>query len=494
MARKQGKFDTIDVPVVHSGVEITLPDSPVKMDLETAAKIIRRKIEESNEPRQVHETLPVMPLDGAVQFSKAMRNVFGWPRAVPTPGFFGDQPPTYITVKTGPNEETKCCWGRFTLPNIDGYLECSQTTVRGRRVFHISGVVRNRDYPLVERVIAETKRLCNDESIYQGKAFTLEVDHKGEIDFENPPEFLDVARVVPEELVFPQDVEIMVQANVWNRIEHAKACKKHGLPPTRGILLAGKYGVGKTMCASVTAKKCTDNGWTFINVTSVTALKTVLDYAKHYAPVVVFAEDVDRVVSGDRTATMDQLLNLVDGVQTKMSEDVMLVLTTNAVEKINPALLRPGRLDAVITVTPPDSDAVQRLCRIYSGGCLPVKTNLQGVGNQLAGQIPAVIRECCERAKLLGISRSILDGKNPEEMKINSDDLLVAAVGMTRQIELIENERYLGETKEQVLYKSLQDLFLSSANPDLQKGFDLPMKLEEICIDLDKLKERLDID
>jgi SpoVK/Ycf46/Vps4 family AAA+-type ATPase len=75
----------------------------------------------------------------------------------------------------------------------------------------------------------------------------------------------------------------------------------HKVPLKRGVLLEGPYGTGKTLTAFVTAKKCVENGWTFIMLDRVAALKEALTFARMYAPAVVFAEDIDRSVEGERT-------------------------------------------------------------------------------------------------------------------------------------------------------------------------------------------------
>src|SRR5262249_43736373 len=150
--------------------------------------------------------------------------------------------------------------------------------------------------------------------------------------------------------------------------------------------------------------KAVRNGWTFIYLDTVLDLKRGLDFAARYAPAVLFAEDIDRVVDGERSVSLDEILNTIDGVDTKNGE-IITVFTTNHVEKINPAMLRMGRLDALIHVAPPDAKAAERLVQLYSRGLLEDNCDLTEVGKMLSGKIPAFIREVTERAKIATIAR-----------------------------------------------------------------------------------------
>jgi transitional endoplasmic reticulum ATPase len=168
-------------------------------------------------------------------------------------------------------------------------------------------------------------------------------------------------------------------------------------------------------------------------ISRVSGLDQALELARRFQPCVVFAEDIDRAVAGEeRSPDIDDVLNTIDGVAAKGSE-IITVLTTNHVERINSAMLRPGRLDAVINVEPPDADAARRLIRIYGRALLSADDPLLESGIALDGQIPAVIRECVERSKLVAIGRS----EDGAELRITDADVAVAAAGMLAHIDLL---------------------------------------------------------
>ncbi len=175
-----------------------------------------------------------------------------------------------------------------------------------------------------------------------------------------------------------------------------------------------------------------NNGLRHFAVDTVRNLQPAIYFAQQYQPAVIFAEDIDRVVEGSaRTDDVDAILNSIDGVDTKGSE-LIVVLTTNHIERINRAMLRPGRLDAVVSVRPPDAEAAQRLLRLYGRGLIPEDAKLLTVGGMLEGQIPAVIREVVERSKFSAITR--LDGG---ALSLTEADLVTAATGMLNQVKLV---------------------------------------------------------
>jgi SpoVK/Ycf46/Vps4 family AAA+-type ATPase len=189
--------------------------------------------------------------------------------------------------------------------------------------------------------------------------------------------------------------------------------------------------VGKSLLGRYLSKKCEENGWTYILIDDATALKDALILAKRYEPAVVFCEDIDRFAA-ERTDSANELLNTIDGVVGKDSK-VICCLTTNHIERIqkdNQAILRPGRFDVVFSVTPPDDEAVERLIRYYSDGLLDASEDITAVGAILSGQIPAVIREAVERAKLSRIRR--------KDSMLSAGDLVTAAKSMSKHMALLE--------------------------------------------------------
>ncbi len=428
----------INVGIERHGQQIVLPERPVPMELHVAVTTLQRKIEEEEQVVGVNESVDAFPFDGAVAFQKAMKEMFGWVSAVPTPGFFGPNPPQTIDVKIGPKETMSVVWGRFELPGVEGFVQCGgYSTDEGPR-FRISGEVKRKHHSIVVDLAKLTRRIAAEHSIYRGKAIELSVDNDGDVDWDDGIDFTDLSGVREHELVFSQLTEQQIKTNLWTLIEQTDRCRRHQVPLKRGILMEGRYGTGKSLTSAVTACKAVANGWTFLSINRVAGLMGAICFARKFQPAVIFAEDVDRVISGEeRNTKIDDILETIDGIASKGTE-IMVVLTTNHVEKMNRAMLRPGRLDAVITITPPDQQAVKKLIRLYGRELLAADDALEASSAMLDGQIPAIIRECTERAKLYAIGRTT--NGDDDNLQITDQDVLAAAVGMKPHMELLEQK------------------------------------------------------
>lgn len=431
------------------GRGFVLPAEPTPMTLRESSEVLRRKADEEEQEISVSEIIDCLPWDGAQAFGKAIESLYGWGIMQAKRGFFGIKiPPVVRSIKTGPGpkDTMQVFWGQTFIPQMDALLETSAAMKDGKYVFQIAGTIKKNQRHNLETLVALTRIYANTKSIYKGKAIRMFVDAKGNLDPDKEPEFLKLSDETIRDLIFSDDVKNQIETNLFAPIQYPDACRELKIPLKRGVLLEGRYGVGKSMTATATAKLAIDNGWTFIMLDRVAGLKQVLDFAHRYAPVVVFAEDIDRVIAGDdRTVSIDDVLNTLDGVQGK-NHEIITVLTTNHADKINRAMLRPGRLDAIVTVTPPDADAAQKLMRLYGRGLIDPAAPLDKAGEALAGQIPAVIREAVERAKLAGIAR---EGGVPT--KLVDEDLVVAAGTMKAHLDLMDGQKPVEKTHEQII-------------------------------------------
>jgi hypothetical protein len=422
------------VDVERSGKVIIIPEG---MKYGEARVWLSRKEKSEEEMVKVIEEVHAYPLDGALALAKALARTYGWVSQEPTPGFFGPKPPYMVSLPIGPNEgdTVQVPWGAFSIPNVEGQLMTLAAKSGGQPILVIAADVKKKHADAVKQLATLTREIVKTESVYRGKAVIVSFpeDEDEDVNFNEPPKFFDVSKVVESDLVLPADIDALVRVNLFAPIENTEACRKHRVPLKRGVLMEGPYGVGKTLTANVTAKKANENGWTFIYLKDVRQLDKAVRFGSQYQPAVIFAEDIDRAVSGGRTSEMDTILNTVDGVDSKSSE-VMIVLTTNHIENINKAMVRPGRLDAVIPMRAPDVDAVHRLVRLYARGLLDEKEDVMDACRALDGQIPAVVREVVERSKLGAI------GRGAKTLRINGGDLLTAAKSMLAHLALMRPE------------------------------------------------------
>lgn len=414
------------VEVVREGKTISVPEG---MDLMEAAKWLRMRHAEEEQEVSLQRTFPCFASEGAIALSKALTNRYGWTSQKGMPGGMFAPPvkPQLIDIEVGLNVVISVPWGRFEIPGMNGYVQTSIDTLDGQPVFGLYCETKKKHQKEVEGLFDETARWARNESIYRGKAVRMHFKEHVDSVTDTFPSFLDVGEA--PDMVFPKVIEELVTDNLLAPIQHSEAFRKAEIPLKMGVLLEGPYGCGKTLLANATAHECESHGWTYILIDDAENLAKAVSVARRYQPCVVFCEDIDRAMSGSRSTAMDEILNTIDGIEAKNTE-IMVVLTTNHAEKINKAMLRPGRLDVVIPVTPPDAEAVERMVRLYAKGLLKPDSDLTDVGKLLDGCTPAVIREVVERTKRTSIA---VYG----EAKLMDGDLLSrAAEGMKKHLEM----------------------------------------------------------
>ena len=438
----QAKTDSLysKSEIERQGTKIILPALPEWMSYDDGIAALKKAKKDEETNVSVDETIQRYPSEGAIAFAKALDKVFGFTQQVAIPGFFGDTPPKFISIPTGWGEVSQAPWGRIVIPGIPGYLETS-TTLKGKRVyFRVTGIVQKKYKQAFFDVIAETRRVADAESIYKGKAWQVEFPDPTKPGFDpflSAPMPMDLRGVREDELVFSDTVMEQVNMGIFTPLRQIAACRALGVPLKRGVLLAGKYGTGKTLTARIAAKVAAENNVTFFHLKDVAALPRCIEVARDYQPAMIFAEDIDRVMGGsERTEEINLILNTIDGIDSKRSE-LMVVLTTNDMAKINTAMQREGRLDMTINMLPPDAPAVERLLRMYGRGLIPADEDLTQVCEMLAGQIPAAIREVVERAKLAQLSTyGMTLGSGYKYDHITSTALRIAAQSLLDQKEL----------------------------------------------------------
>ena len=472
-------FANIEAAVEWNGKKIVLPADPRNMGLSEAREWLHRLERSDEEAINIHEVIDAHPWDGCVAFMQAMKETYGWASPTPTGPWWRRHAPTMHSIETGIGETATIFWGGFQLPNVEGQLTTSTEEKRGQLRFCINGSVKRKHAEMIHALAELTRRIVAERSIYRGHAIKLALDG-GQINLMEPPTFMNLKRVKENELVFSEDLMDQVVTNLWTPIEQTEWCRLHDVPLKRGVLLEGPYGTGKTLAATVTAKKCESNGWTFITVGRVSALESALQFAVNYQPCVVFVEDIDREMAGERTPQMDDILNKVDGIVSKGSE-IMVVLTSNKAGEINRAMLRPGRLDAVLHIGAPDAGAVQKLLRVYGRKLIKSDEDLSGAGAALAGRIPAVIREVVERSKLYAIGRA-----PGAEFTLTDADIVRSAKGMAHHLALLDGEQPAETTPAERLATSLSDVVAS--HPD---NHALVKRVDEIADTVERLRSHI---
>lgn len=155
-----------------------------------------------------------------------------------------------------------------------------------------------------------------------------------------------------------------------------------GIKPPKGVLLYGPPGTGKTLIARAVA--CTMDV-TFLRVVcsaliekyigeSSRMIREMFAYARSRAPCIIFMDEVDAIGGkrSDDSSTSDrevqrtlmELLNQMDGFNDL--DDVKIIMATNRPDILDPALLRPGRLDRKIEIPLPNEKGRKEILKIHS--------------------------------------------------------------------------------------------------------------------------------
>lgn len=421
--------------VVFSGEQIMIPEH---MRIKEAIKILTAREEYLEQGMQIKEDYNVFPPDGANALNRCIAKKYGWTQSVPTPSFWGDKPPQLIRVQTGVNSSVEVPWGRIVLPGVEGYIDTSHCDIRGCMGFRIVATVKRKDEATIRVLFEMVKDYLKEHSIYQGKAIKIRFRNDDGERLPLPePEFLP-GLMTRKDMIYSRHIEDAIEVSLFTPIERHDELERNGIPFKRGVLLGGPFGTGKTLAATVASRLCMDNNITFVYVPRADELADAVAFGQQYQKpgCVIFCEDIDRVMDGERSVEMDDILNIVDGIDSKRSK-IMTVLTTNAMDAINPAMIRPGRLDAVILVDFPDAEAVGRLLRHYAGDTIEETTTLEEIGKKLNGANPAVIEEVVKRAKLAQLAKTP-KGRLVEH--ISEASLLVTADTMSVQLGLLNKK------------------------------------------------------
>jgi len=218
------------------------------------------------------------------------------------------------------------------------------------------------------------------------------------------------------------------------------------IPPVRGILLYGPPGVGKTMMAKALANTL---GVKLIMLSgaeilykgyegAVAAVKEVFNRARENKPAIILLDEIDAIAprreayKSEGNKVVNQLLTEMDGIRTL--RDVVVIATTNRIEDVDPALLRPGRFDKVVFMPLPNRDERRDIFEKYLGKETCSKVNCDALAALTEGYSGADLASVTREAKLKVLKEMIRGNVNRE---LTYEDLLdaIAMVKPSVQIE-----------------------------------------------------------
>ena len=235
---------------------------------------------------------------------------------------------------------------------------------------------------------------------------------------------VEVPTVKWEDIGGLDKVKQELQETVQYPVEHPDKFIKYGMSPSKGVLFYGPPGTGKTLLAKAIANETQAN---FISIKgpelltmwfgeSEANVRDVFDKARAAAPCVMFFDELDSIAkarggsSGDAGGAGDRVLNQIltemDGMNVK--KNVFIIGATNRPDQIDPALLRPGRLDQLIYIPLPDEPSrLSILKAALRKSPVAPDVDLGFLAKHTHGFSGADLTEICQRAAKLAIRESI---------------------------------------------------------------------------------------
>jgi cell division protease FtsH len=221
--------------------------------------------------------------------------------------------------------------------------------------------------------------------------------------------FADIAGVDDAKAELQEIVEFLREPKSFHAL---------GAKVPKGILLHGPPGTGKTLLAKAVA---TESGAQFFAQSAASfvemfaglgaaRIRRLFAIARKHEPAIIFIDELDAVgghrgmdISGEKDQTLNQLLVEMDGFAS--SGRVVVIAASNLLDKLDPALLRPGRFDRQVFVVPPDVKGRLGVLQVHTRNKPLENLDLGLVAQQTSGLTGADLANICNEAAIFATRR-----------------------------------------------------------------------------------------
>jgi len=258
------------------------------------------------------------------------------------------------------------------------------------------------------------------------------------------------------------NVKLELREAVEWPLKFPETFERMGIRPSRGILLYGPSGTGKTLLAKAVAKESEAN---FIQVKgpsllsmwvgkSEEGMRKVFERARQVSPCIIFFDEIDALAGkrGIETGTkvtervLNQMLAEMDGLEDL--NDVLVIGATNRPDMLDPALLRPGRFDKILLVGAPEEEGRFGVLKIHTKKMpLAKDVDLKDLSKKTIGYTGADLEAMVREAAMLALRES----KEAKQVK------------KKHFIEALRKIRPSVSKPTLEVYKKIEDNFLKSA-------------------------------
>ncbi len=198
-----------------------------------------------------------------------------------------------------------------------------------------------------------------------------------------------------------------------------KSFRRLGATVPKGVLLHGPPGTGKTLLAKAVAR---ESGAQFFGQSAASfvemfaglgaaRIRRLFAEARKCTPAIIFIDELDAVggrrgsdISGERDQTLNQLLVEMDGFEAR--GDIVVMAASNLLDKLDPALLRPGRFDRQVFVAPPDVAGREKILGVHTRNKPVADVDLGLVAQQTSGLTGADLANIANEAAIFCARRA----------------------------------------------------------------------------------------
>ena len=236
--------------------------------------------------------------------------------------------------------------------------------------------------------------------------------------------FVEIPNVKWDQVGGLEDLKQKLMEAVDWPLSHPAIFTRMGINPPKGLLLYGPPGCGKTLLARAVATESKAN---FISIKgpellskwvgeSEKAIREVFRKAKMASPCIIFFDEFDSIApsrgrhtsdSGVSEKVLSQFLTEVDGLESM--KDIVVIAATNRPDILDPALIRPGRIDRILLVPTPDEKGRLEIIKIFTEK-MPLSSNLKPKDiNKIIddGFSGADIETLCREAAMIALRENI---------------------------------------------------------------------------------------
>jgi transitional endoplasmic reticulum ATPase len=263
-----------------------------------------------------------------------------------------------------------------------------------------------------------------------------------------------------------EDVKKTLMEMIEWPLKNPECFERMGISPPKGILLYGPPGCGKTLLGKAVAN---ESGANFISIKgpevltmwvgeSERKIRELFRRARQVAPCIIMLDEIDALApkrsgySGTRVTetVVSQLLTEMSGLEDL--KGVVVIAATNRPDIVDPALLRPGRIDRFVLIPPPDEASRLEIFKVHTKD-MPIKDiNLKDLARRTEGFSGADIESLCREAAMNALRE---DMKAKEVKKKHFEEALKKAIpSLTKEVQthyekFVERQKRIKKSEEE---------------------------------------------